>query len=132
MGQGAGVNYLEHLARESARFAAAVQGTAPEVPVPSCPDWDADDLLWHLAEVQWFWGTVVREGVTRERAEELKPGRPAGRDGLLDFYERTSRDLGVSLAAKAPDSPAWTWSADQTVGFVRRRQAHEALIHRVD
>jgi hypothetical protein len=26
----------------------------------------------------------------------------------------------------------WTWADDQTVGFVRRRQAHEALIHRID
>jgi hypothetical protein len=26
----------------------------------------------------------------------------------------------------------WTWSGDRTVGFVRRRQAHEALIHRID
>ena len=36
------------------------------------------------------------------------------------------------LAATPPDTPAWTWSEDQTVGFIRRRQAHEALIHRVD
>ena len=29
-------------------------------------------------------------------------------------------------------TPAWTWSDDHTVGFIARRQAHEALIHRVD
>ena len=132
MGQGADVNYLDHLAQDSARFAAALQDTPPRAPVPSCPGWDADDLLWHLAEVQWFWGTIVREGVTGEQADEFKPDRPADRDGLLAFYRRASRDLGVILAARAPDTPAWTWSADHTVGFVRRRQAHEALIHRVD
>lgn len=37
-----------------------------------------------------------------------------------------------SLAATAADAPAWTWSQDQTAGFIRRRQAHEALIHRID
>src|SRR5215831_1362882 len=132
MGQSAEVNYLDHLARESARFEAALRGTAPTAPVPSCPGWDADDLLWHLGEVQWFWGTVVREGITGEQAEELKPDRPAGRDGLLAFYERVSRDLGAILAGRAPDSPAWTWSDDHTAGFIRRRQAHEALIHRID
>jgi hypothetical protein len=26
----------------------------------------------------------------------------------------------------------WTWAADHTAGFVLRRQAHEALIHRLD
>src|SRR5215469_15583450 len=112
---GIGMDYLDHLARESARFAAALQGAAPDAPVPSCPGWDADDLLWHLAEVQWFWGTIVREQITGEQADELKPGRPDGRDGLLAFYERASRDLGAILAERAPDSPAWTWSADHTV-----------------
>ena len=29
--------------------------------VPSCPDWTAADLLWHLVGVQLFWGTIVRD-----------------------------------------------------------------------
>ena len=61
------VNYLTHLQRESARFAQAIREAAPDAPVPSCPDWNADDLLWHLAEVQWFWATMVREGARRQR-----------------------------------------------------------------
>jgi uncharacterized protein (TIGR03083 family) len=126
------LDYIAYLARESARFAEAIREVPPDARVPSCPDWTADDLLWHLGEVQWFWGTVVRENVTGERAEELKPPRPAGQAALLAFYDRASRDLAEALAAAAPDSAAWTWSEDKTVGFIRRRQAHEALIHRVD
>jgi hypothetical protein len=42
------------------------------------------------------------------------------------------RDLGELLAANPPETAAWTWSDDHTVRFLRRRQAHEALIHRVD
>jgi uncharacterized protein (TIGR03083 family) len=126
------LDYVTHLARESARFAEALREAPPDAPVPSCPDWNADDLLWHLGEVQWFWGTVVREGVSREQAEQRKPPRPAGRAGLRAFFERVSRDLTEILAAAAPGSPAWTWSEDKTVGFIRRRQAHEALIHRID
>ncbi len=127
------LDYLDHLARESARFGQALREAAPDTPVPSCPDWTADDLLWHLAEVQWFWGTIVREKLTDpSAAEELKPERPDGRADLLDFYERASRDLGEILSSTSPETPAWTWSTEQTVGFIRRRQAHEALIHRVD
>ena len=126
------LDYLVHLARESARFAEVIAAVPPEARVPSCPDWSADDLLWHLGEVQWFWGTIVRERLTGEQAEQRKPGRPAGRAGLLAFYQRASRDLGEVLAAAQADTPAWTWSHDQSVGFIRRRQAHEALIHRVD
>ena len=127
------LDFLDHLELESARFAEAIDSAPPEAPVPSCPDWNADDLLWHLGEVQWFWGTIVRETADRaEQAEELKPPRPGDRAGLPAFYERASRELADVLAAAPPDTPAWTWSEDQTVGFIRRRQAHEALIHRVD
>jgi uncharacterized protein (TIGR03083 family) len=129
---GSDIDFLGYLARESARFLQAIGEAQPGTPVPSCPDWTADDLLWHLAEVQWFWGTVVRDHLTGEQAEALKPPRPGDRAALAGFYRRASRDLGEALAAAAPDTPAWTWSPDQTVGFIRRRQAHEALIHRVD
>jgi uncharacterized protein (TIGR03083 family) len=100
--------------------------------VPTCPDWNAADLLWHLAEVQWFWGTVVRDGIDGAAAEARKPERPRDRQELHDFFAASSRELVGLLGDKAPESHAWTWSPEQTVGFVRRRQAHEALIHRVD
>jgi uncharacterized protein (TIGR03083 family) len=126
------LDYLAHLASDSARFAAAIQEAAPQARVPSCPGWDADDLLWHLAEVQFFWGTIVRHGLSGGEAEKRKPERPAGRASLLEFCRRASGDLGEALASASPGAYAWTWSDDKTVGFIRRRQAHEALIHRVD
>jgi uncharacterized protein (TIGR03083 family) len=126
------LDYVAQLTRESARFADAIRGAAPDAGVPTCPGWNADDLLWHLGEVQWFWAAVVREDVTGEQAEQLKPPRPPDRTGLLAFFERASHDLEEILAATPPESAAWTWSDDQSVAFIRRRQAHEALIHRVD
>jgi uncharacterized protein (TIGR03083 family) len=126
------LDYVAHLARESGRFGEAIRAARPDQAVPSCPGWTADDLLWHLGEVQWFWAAIVRENITGPRAEELKPGRPADRAGLQAFYQGASRDLAEVLAASAPGTAAWTWSEDQTVGFIRRRQAHEALIHRID
>jgi uncharacterized protein (TIGR03083 family) len=127
------MDYLDHLARDSARFLEALGGAPPNARVPSCPDWDADDLLWHLGEVQWFWGTIVRERLTDpSRAEELKPERPADRAGLIAFYQRASGDLSEILTATSTDTAVWTWSDEQSVGFIRRRQAHEALIHRID
>ncbi|MBA2716703.1 MAG: maleylpyruvate isomerase family mycothiol-dependent enzyme [Propionibacteriales bacterium] len=127
------LDYLDHLARESASFASALTETPSEAAVPTCPDWNADNLLWHLAEVQWFWGTIVRERLTEaSRAEELKPDRPGDRAGLMAFYEQASRDLGEILAATSPETEVWTWAPDHSVGFIRRRQAHEALIHRID
>lgn len=126
------IDYLGHLARESALFGHALDGAAADARVPTCPDWNADDLLWHLAEVQWFWGTIVREGVGPDEAETQKPSRPDSRPALMAFFLSASGDLGKALASARPHDHAWTWSDDKTAGFIIRRQAHEALIHRVD
>lgn len=127
------LDYLRYLGDESARFAAVLNGTAPEARVPTCPDWNADDLLWHLGEVQWFWGRVVADGIlTTEQADQIRAERPPTRAGLTVFFEESSRRLGEALAGADPAAAAWTWADDKSVGFIRRRQAHEALIHRLD
>jgi uncharacterized protein (TIGR03083 family) len=129
------MDFSEHVAVESARFLDAIRLAAPDARVPSCPDWDADDLLWHLGQVQFFWGTVVLEKVARDEAEKLTPERPGDRDGLLAFYQQASDRLVGALTGADPAAYAWTWADypdGHTVGFIQRRQAHEALIHRVD
>jgi uncharacterized protein (TIGR03083 family) len=126
------LDFLGFIEDESARFARALDNAPHDAPVPSCPDWNAADLLWHLSEVQWFWGTIVKDKLDVDQAQARKPARPADWDGLREFYATSSSDLLGALTSSPADTPAWTWSADQTVGFIRRRQAHEALIHRID
>jgi uncharacterized protein (TIGR03083 family) len=79
---------------------------------------------------------VVRRGVTEKaEADELEVSdddRPATRTGLADFYRTSSAALAQALTDTDPATTAWTWSNEQSVGFIRRRQAHEALVHRLD
>lgn len=124
--------YDVHLAEESDRFLEAVLAADPDAPVPTCPDWTADDLLWHLGEVQWFWGQVLRNRPAGPEEWHEPPERPAGRRALRRFYEDASADLRRQLDRVADTEPAWTWHTDQSAGFIRRRQAHEAAIHRID
>jgi len=125
------LDYLAHLRDESARFLDALHGGDLAREVPTCPDWSAADLLWHLSEVQWFWGTIVRERL--QSPDDLEPpGRPGGDHALMQFFEEQSARLLLALTDADPAEPVYTWSEDKTVGFIRRRQAHEALIHRLD
>ena len=126
-------SYLDHLAAESARFLAVLRDLPGDRAVPTCPGWDADDLLFHLAEVQWFWARVVGRRITDGKvAEALTAARPADRAGLQGFFVTGTRALQEALRGTPPGVAAWSWSPDQTTGFSYRRQAHEALIHRVD
>lgn len=128
--------YLDHLARETARAHTVLADLDPATPVPSCPDWSAADLLWHLAEVQQAWAQIVRE---RPASPDVLPEgarRPTEHPDLLAHARACASDLVRTLRGSEPSDPAWTWAGwspdGATVGFAYRRQTHEALIHRVD
>ena len=127
------IDFVSHIRAESARFLDALRPAPSGSRVPTCPDWDVEDLLWHLTEVQWFWGEIVRKRLTESAdVDALDLPRPDGRDQLLHQFEASSAALADVLESTPADTKAWTWAEEQTVGFIRRRQAHEALIHRVD
>lgn len=124
--------YLAHLRSESARFAAVLATCPPDARVPSCPDWDGADLLWHLTGVQHFWHHIVSHRPTGPE-DHVEAERPASYDDLLALFRATHERLASALAEADPAEPAWTWARDdQSVGFTYRRQAQEALIHRLD
>lgn len=127
-------DYLDHIRTESARFLEVLTSCPPDARVPSCPDWDASDLLWHLGEVQHWWHHVI---TTRPAAPDayVDPVRPATYDGLLDFFREWHALFVKELSAADPAEAAWSWSArpdHHDVAFTYRRQAHESLIHRLD
>ena len=125
------VDFLAHLRDESARFLGVLHSSDLSRPVPTCPEWTAADLLWHLGEVQWFWGSVVRERL--QSPDGLQPPeRPDSDHGLVQFFEEQSARLLLAVTDADPAEEVYMWADDKTVGYIRRRQAHEALIHRVD
>ncbi|RYB90405.1 maleylpyruvate isomerase family mycothiol-dependent enzyme [Nocardioides oleivorans] len=123
-------DYLTHLRSESARFREVIAACDPAARVPACPDWDASDLLWHLATVQRWWASVLTARPTQP--EDVPPPRPSTYGELLAAYDEWSASLSQVLDGADPRDEAWNWSDDHTVGFILRRQAHEALVHRVD
>jgi len=126
-------HYLGHLEAESRRFREVLADCDPAARVPTCPDWNAADLLWHLgAEVQDFWAWVVSHRPQHPRDAYQEPARPRAYDDLLALFDERSAALVSALRDADPADEAWTWAPEQTVGFTYRRQAHEALVHRVD
>ena len=119
--------FLAPIAAESARFLEVLAAADPSARVPTCPDWTADDLLWHLTEVQAFWaavceGPVPGEGPLLDDAgldavEAAKPSRPDDRDALLRLAEGTTERLLAAL--RAGDEPGLRLAvrADVTQGL---------------
>jgi hypothetical protein len=51
---------------ESHRFAEVLSAADPALRCPTCPDWSASDLLWHLANVHYFWAGVLSRHILDE------------------------------------------------------------------
>ncbi len=127
-------SYLRHLRRESTRFADVLELADPGGPVPTCPEWRVGDLVHHLVCVQSFWAAVVRGAVVEDAdAERIRePERASDLASQLGQLRAASLRLEKALEQTPPTAAAWTWSSDRTVGFIYRRQALEALVHRLD
>jgi uncharacterized protein (TIGR03083 family) len=123
--------YLSAIESESVRFREVLTDADPAAPVPSCPAWDAHDLLHHLAATQAVWAWQVEN---RPKGPEERPEleRAASYAASLTSFDEALAGLVAALREADPADPAWTWSKEQTVAFILRRQAHEALIHRLD
>jgi uncharacterized protein (TIGR03083 family) len=117
-------------------LARCIGGADLTAPVPSCPGWNAGQLLRHLGGGQRW-----AEELVRTRASEPPP------DGhFRDLSAYTDEDPAVvgpwlvegaaqlanTLRDAGPGLPLWTPTPDGTAAFYARRFAYETLVHRAD
>jgi uncharacterized protein (TIGR03083 family) len=125
------IDFIDVIRTESARFSECIRSGDLASRVPSCPDWTLADLAWHLAEVQYFWASIAADLLLDSDAVVQLVRPPDGE--LADLFDEMSSRLVEAVGRHPAEARCWTWDdAGWTIGWVRRRQAHEALIHRVD
>jgi uncharacterized protein (TIGR03083 family) len=119
------------IASHSAGFAEAVRGHL-DARVEHCPDWSVADLVAHLTDVHWFWGTIVEGLLTEPPDQSLRPGR-ASDDQLVDVFVGGAQRLTDVLRDADQSAACWTWAGwKQDVAFVTRHQVQEAAVHHWD
>ena len=103
--------------------------------VAACPVWSVADLVDHLTEVQWTWGTIVSERLTvrpTDSWDERVPPRGLDESAALAQLSAVCAELVSAVDGDVDHqaTPVWTWaSANQTIGFVTRHQVQEAAVH---
>jgi uncharacterized protein (TIGR03083 family) len=123
------IGYEEILRREGGLFVRAAEVTL-DAPVEHCPEWTVADLVAHMHEVLVFWHSIAttRAGTPEEGTRATRPAD----DELVASLRRAFTDM-LAIYAMNPNTPCWNWSqARHDVGWVQRRMAQEALIHRWD
>ena len=124
---------VEAIRRESEAFASAAERGDLTTRVPSCPDWTLGDLVWHLTDVQWFWTQIAGRALLSREDVGPRPEPPASDDHLVGGFREGAAALVEVLEEADPGLRLWSWAGgQQDITWVRRRQAHEAAIHRWD
>jgi uncharacterized protein (TIGR03083 family) len=127
------VDFDAQIQQQNRLFRQALTTVDPAARVPTCPDWSATELLGHLAGVHWWWATIVENRITDPGdIDEHARNGPSDHSGLLRYFDEQAQRLSALLDTTDDDVAVWTWSHNHSVGFIRRRMAHEALIHRLD
>ena len=104
----------------------------PAAAILNCPGWTMVDLVRHLADVQWFWADIVERRVTSRLDRRRPPDMPT-ETTAVEWLLTQSAHLVDVLAGIHASTTVWTWcDAEQSVGFVQRRQLIEAAIHCFD
>ena len=98
---------------EAQRFADVLAATAPDARCPTCPEWSASDLLWHLVVVHHFWAGVlardVRTDADAAAIERAVPVRPDNTADLLALREQATTALLEQLDRLDDAEQRWSW-----------------------
>lgn len=99
--------------------------------VPHIPRWRLQDVIAHLGGVH-RWAAEILESRTYT-GRRHRAGQEQG-DALIEWFEEGATRLTAVLSGADPEDPCGNFSpgSPQTVGFWRRRQAHETTMHRWD
>ncbi|MFE1595971.1 maleylpyruvate isomerase family mycothiol-dependent enzyme [Nocardia sp. NPDC058705] len=121
------MDYLALLCAKLTAFGELITAdTDLTAPVPSCGDWTFYDLVDHVGRGNTWVVTAVAE----LRGDDEGQAAPKDPVALREWYESTADALATSLSADE-NQEAWTFTKamPRTVGFWRRRRAHETLMH---
>jgi len=127
--------YEREIVRQAGLLVSVLEGANMAVPVPSCPGWDAGQLVRHLGGAH-RWATAV---VATRATEPVKQGfgefsAPAGDDPAVlgPWLAQGAAELAAALREAGPGAPVWTPVPGGSTNFYARRFTCETLIHRAD
>lgn len=136
-------HYIDFVASEGDRFAAAAEHGELTVDIAACPGWDMRDLVRHLGLIHlWAAGNVAYpkddwldvEALTDLAGHwpDLASSWPRDTE-LISWYRETNANLIRVLESAPADHECFTFlPAPTPVTMWARRQASEIAIHRFD
>lgn len=119
---------------ENAAFADLLRDADLSAPVPTCPQWNLDQLMRHLGRGDRWCAQIVAERSGDAIDPKTVPGGkpPAERDGQIAWLHDGVRALLAAVEKSGPDTMVWTFLGLRPASWWIRRRLHETVVHRAD
>jgi uncharacterized protein (TIGR03083 family) len=127
--------YCDEIAAQTGLLTSTIAGADLAVPVPSCPGWNAGQLLRHLGGAHRWATEIVRTRAAREFPEDFRDlSAFTSEDPAVvgPWLAEGAERLADTLREAGPGTPMWTPVPGGATDFYARRFTHETLIHRAD
>lgn len=121
--------FIDALRDEGAALARAAE-RGLDAAVPACPGWTVAELVRHTGVVHQMRIKLVRDQLQQR---PVPPDAPADDAELIAWFTDGVTELAGLLERTDPATKVWSfYPPGGTVGWWRRRMAHETAVHRVD
>ena len=127
-----GSDFVSALREENRRFAEAAERAGGNADVVACPGWSVDDLVFHMVRVQNMFHGMITTPTTQSPKDLPRVERATDSAGLVEQFRTGARRLEELLAGLDDNERVWTFTGGDTAAWVKRRQAQEVLVHRLD
>jgi uncharacterized protein (TIGR03083 family) len=125
------MNLEQHFRQQMTAFAHTVKDLEPGLTVPTCPEWQARDLVGHMGQApRWA------SGIVRTRQPDAYPDPLAAEPGppgqWARWLDEGVQELADAIAGTGLDTPVWTPIGERPAAFWLRRMLCDLTVHRAD
>lgn len=130
--------YRSEIVTQAKLLGETIAGADPRAGVPSCPEWNIEQLVRHLGGAHRWSERIVRTGDEVQVCEAQATGdfESTGQDPAVlgSWLVAGAESLAEALREVGADAVAWSpvESVEPTALSWARRMTHETLIHRAD
>ncbi|WP_024443371.1 maleylpyruvate isomerase family mycothiol-dependent enzyme [Mycobacterium sp. UM_WGJ] len=128
------MDYAAALLDETRAFGKLIRAGDPQLPIPTCPEWNLTQLFRHFGRGNRWAAQIITDRMDGPLdPRDVVDGKPpAEADAAIDWLHDGAQRVLDAVAHSGPDIPAWTFMGPRPASWWVRRRLHEATVHRAD
>lgn len=122
------------LLEQNRAFGDLIAAGDPETPIPTCPEWNLNQLFRHVGRGHRWAAQIVADRTDHAPDPRTVPdGKPpADPEEALGWLRDGAQLVLDAVARTGADTDVWTFVGPRPASWWIRRRVHEVAVHRAD